>query len=82
MNRGPGRGARSIPRRRTRDGVFRQIGARAFDARVGGKVRGDWNIHGLAALFEALRPPMPPIVVVQHMSPSFTKPLAWRLDSR
>ena len=35
----------------------------------------------LARLFEALRPPMPPIVVVQHMPASFTKPLAWRLDS-
>ncbi len=35
----------------------------------------------LACLFEALRPPMPPIVVVQHMPASFTKPLAWRLDA-
>jgi two-component system chemotaxis response regulator CheB len=35
----------------------------------------------LACLFQSLRPPMPPIVVVQHMPASFTKPLAWRLDS-
>jgi two-component system chemotaxis response regulator CheB len=35
----------------------------------------------LSSLFEKLRPPMPPIVVVQHMPASFTKPLAWRLDS-
>jgi two-component system chemotaxis response regulator CheB len=35
----------------------------------------------LACLFESLRPPMPPMVVVQHMPASFTKPLAWRLDS-
>lgn len=34
----------------------------------------------LASLFETLRPPMPPIVVVQHMPASFTGPLAWRLN--
>ena len=28
-----------------------------------------------------LRPPMPPIVIVQHMPPQFTGPLAVRLNS-
>jgi len=35
----------------------------------------------LASLFENLRPPMPPIVVVQHMPTHFTKPFSWRLNS-
>ena len=34
----------------------------------------------LAKLFENLRPPLPPVVVVQHMPASFTKALAWRLN--
>lgn len=35
----------------------------------------------LSTLFDALRPPLPPIVVVQHMPAHFTKPFAWRLNS-
>jgi len=35
----------------------------------------------LASLLPSLRPPMPPIVIVQHMPSQFTKSLAWRLDS-
>ena len=35
----------------------------------------------LTGLFESLAPPMPPIVVVQHMPADFTKPFSWRLDS-
>ena len=35
----------------------------------------------LTMLFGALRPPMPPIVVVQHMPLHFTGPLATRLDA-
>ena len=34
----------------------------------------------LASLFETLRPPMPPIVVVQHMPATFTAPLSRRLN--
>lgn len=35
----------------------------------------------LAALFKMLKPPMPPIVVVQHMPEGMTQSLAWRLNS-
>ncbi len=35
----------------------------------------------LTTLFQGLRPPLPPIVIVQHMPEQFTKPLAWRLNS-
>lgn len=35
----------------------------------------------LTSLLSALRPPMPPIVVVQHMPAQFTKPFAWRLNA-
>jgi len=35
----------------------------------------------LSVLFEGMRTPMPPIIIVQHMPSQFTKPLAWRLNS-
>ncbi len=35
----------------------------------------------LTTLFEGLQSPVPPIVIVQHMPQSFTKPFAWRLNS-
>lgn len=35
----------------------------------------------LTGLFEMLEPPMPPIVIVQHMPAGMTQPLAWRLNS-
>jgi len=35
----------------------------------------------LTSLFESIHGPVPPIVVVQHMPGTFTKPFAWRLNS-
>lgn len=35
----------------------------------------------LTSLFRELKPPLPPILIVQHMPPQFTKPFAWRLNS-
>lgn len=35
----------------------------------------------LVTLFREFKPPMPPILIVQHMPPQFTKPFAWRLNS-
>jgi two-component system chemotaxis response regulator CheB len=34
----------------------------------------------LTRLMEGLRPPLPPLVIVQHMPAQFTGPLAWRLN--
>lgn len=35
----------------------------------------------LSLMFESLQPPLPPMVIVQHMPPNFTKSFAWRLNS-
>lgn len=35
----------------------------------------------LTRLFENLRPPLPPMVIVQHMPAQFTRAFAWRLNS-
>lgn len=35
----------------------------------------------LTQLFESLRHPLPPLVIVQHMPAQFTKAFAWRLNS-
>lgn len=35
----------------------------------------------LTSLFRELKPPLPPILIVQHMPAQFTKPFAWRLNS-
>jgi len=70
---------RSKPRRRsTNDGAGRKpngkaVGCIAIGISTGGP-------PALTSTFEKLEPPLPPIIVVQHMPAQFTGPFASRLD--
>ncbi len=77
--------AKRAERRQQRETVRRNHGPQIEDRELAGKcialAISTGGPPALTCLFESLSPPMPPIVVVQHMPPHFTKPLAWRLDS-